>query len=187
MTMITTLYVAVLVVLVVLLFVIAFLARPEDQKNERRVWIVLALLMGWLAVGSMGWSAMVTARNRTMISESLQTKGKVIKMGRDVKRTRAPVIRYQVNGKSYDFQAGTSSHPPAYSAGDTVVVRYRPGRPGEGYLVSFDELWLPPLTFTGVGIFCGAWSALILWNARRPNWPNVKRPIRPDSAPQWDV
>ena len=83
------------------------------------------------------------ARDWRMISESVQTKGRVIELAPDVRRTRTPVIRYEVDGKSYEFRAGTSSSPPSYSIGDVVVVRYRPSRPGEGYLISFRRLWLP--------------------------------------------
>jgi hypothetical protein len=90
-------------------------------------------------------------------AEANQAEGVVIRMvssGR--KGGSSPVVRYEVDGQSYELQSTVSSSPPAYSVGEKVTVLYHPDNPGGGQIDSFIDRWLFPLVFGGMGFIFAA-------------------------------
>jgi hypothetical protein len=90
-------------------------------------------------------------------SGALETQGIVIQIV-EVKGKRsdsirtAPVVRYQVNGRTCEVKGTMLPSPPdAYSIGGAVKVLYKPDNPCDGRIASFDELWAIPLLFGGGG------------------------------------
>jgi hypothetical protein len=68
-------------------------------------------------------------------------QGRVVAMvespGDEYAEFRRPVVEFEApNGELYRFTSSYASDPPAYAAGDTVVVRYDPANPREAELES---------------------------------------------------
>lgn len=87
-------------------------------------------------------------------SGARKADGKVIRLVQTTDRrgtTSAPVIRYAVDGQTFEVQSSVSSSPPAYSVGDHVAILYPPEHPHQGRLHSFTELWVAPLVLGGMG------------------------------------
>jgi len=59
--------------------------------------------------------------------------------------TYAPVVRYDVGGRTYTFTSSNSSDPPAYKVGERVALRYDPADPARARIDSWWELWLMPV------------------------------------------
>lgn len=77
--------------------------------------------------------------------------------------TAAPVVRYDVDGKAYEFTSSMSSKPPAYKVGEQVTVLYDPAEPSEGRLDGFMDLYMFPLIFGILGLTESA--AVAIWVA----------------------
>jgi hypothetical protein len=92
---------------------------------------------------------------------AVHAEGTVVRLvATDNKGSKAPLVRYEVEGTTYEFQSSISSTTPGYAVGQKVPVMYRPENPGAGQIDSFFERWLMPivlgvfgLVFTLVG--CG--------------------------------
>jgi len=67
-------------------------------------------------------------------------------------RGQVPVVRFEVNGQSYEVVGKIASTPPAYTVGDRVSVRYPPARPEAAWIDSFVEQYLLPLIFGSIGL-----------------------------------
>jgi hypothetical protein len=67
-------------------------------------------------------------------------------------RGRVPVVRFEVDGQSYEVVGKIASTPPAYTVGDRVWVRYPPARPEAAWIDSFVEQYLLPLIFGSIGL-----------------------------------
>jgi hypothetical protein len=150
--------------------------QERSRRNDRPVWLVAAAVTALLAAGSCSCSAWQIAKNRRFLSESVLVRGTVIGSAPGAVYSVAPLVRYEVDGRSYEIRGRTSSRPPSYSRGDAVVVRYRPGRPGEGRIDSFEELWLPALAFIGVGVVMCGFCAMSVLAARTPDRPVEEPP-----------
>lgn len=74
-----------------------------------------------------------------------------------------PVVRFKVPGDGgagvIEFVAPVGANPPAYTAGDEVVVLYDPQHPEAARLKAFRSFWLVPLA---LGAFAGTALALAL-------------------------
>lgn len=109
-----------------------------------------------VGVGQSNWSFASTAH---------ETDGTVIRMVASGKRGSSPVVRYEVDGKSFELQSSVSSSPPVYSVGDKVKVLYHPDEPHKGTIHSFLDQWFVPTLLAGLGslfaviglAFCLAW------------------------------
>jgi len=82
----------------------------------------------------------------------------------------APVVSYQVAGKTYEHRSKFSSSPPAYSVGNKVSILYRPENPSEAGIDSLFDRWLFPVCFGGVGSLFAAigWGIIIRSRRRSP-------------------
>ena len=67
-------------------------------------------------------------------------------------RGQVPVVRFEVDGESYEVVGKIATQPPAYAVGDRVWVRYRPARPEAAWIDSFVEQYLLPLIFGSIGL-----------------------------------
>ena len=89
--------------------------------------------------------------NRSFASSAHETEGTVIRMVATGNRGSSPVVRYEVDGKSFELQSSVSSSPPRYAVGDKVTVLYHADEPHKGTIRSFMDQWLFPTIFTGIG------------------------------------
>jgi len=64
----------------------------------------------------------------------------------------APLVEYQVGGRTYHVRGQVSSSSCPYGVGDTVTVLYSLDRPSDGKIDCFSESWLAPLIFGAAGL-----------------------------------
>ncbi len=137
--------------------------RPQRQRAPLLVGVIFTLIGGVFAaigigVGISAWSFAASAR---------ETQGEVVLLVHRGKGTHAPVVRYVVDGKSFEFQSSVASSPPAHAVGDKVTVLYQPDQPQHGNIKSFMDQWFLPLIFTGIGtLFFVIGSAICLSRLR---------------------
>lgn len=94
-----------------------------------------------------------------------QTQGTVVaNAGR---RAQAPLVEYQVDGKTYTTSGSVGSEVFVHSVGETVTVLYEPGRPEEGVVNSFTEMWAIPVVSGGAGVLCMLVFGFVFRKARR--------------------
>ena len=63
-----------------------------------------------------------------------------------------PVVKYEIEEKSYSLTCKISTSPPMYSSGDVVTVIYQSENPGNATIKSFAEQWFLPLAFVCGGV-----------------------------------
>ena len=80
-----------------------------------------------------------------------QAEGEVIRVDRIRGPHYAPTVQYDVDGQKYQLHGPKSPGSPAYRVGERVTVWYPPGRPAEGRLRAFFEVWGWALTLGSVG------------------------------------
>jgi hypothetical protein len=124
-------------------------------------------LFGVLFGGIGGWFLVDALR---LADSGEHAEGEVIKLVWTTSRggrggtTRAahPVVRFQADGRTVEFQSRSGSSPPAHAVGDRVRVVYPPGRPDHAKIESFFDLYLPPLAFLGFGLLFGGIGLAVL-------------------------
>ena len=148
--------------------------RPPARNNKPvLVGLIFAAVGAILATigfafGYNSWSFTTGAR---------KADGTVIRLVETVNRrgtTSAPLVRYVVDGQTFEIQSSVGSSPPAYSVGEHVVILYHPEQPAQGRIHSFTELWLFALGFGGMGtLFVVIGVTVVLYKKRlaSPNRP----------------
>jgi hypothetical protein len=131
--------------------------------------LILALIFAAVGVACACLSAGFAIASYHFASTAAHVEGTVTRMQVTSNRgSSAPVVRYEVDGKSYEFQSSVSSNPPAHVVGDKVTVMYHPERPGDGRIASFLEMWFMPMLLGFFGIVFGAiGGGLMLARLRR--------------------
>ena len=81
--------------------------------------------------------------------------------------TYAPVIRYLVNGTSYQFQSHSSSNPPAYHLNQYVKVLYNKADPSKGEVNSTFGKWGTAMILGLMGIIFFSVGAFVTYRARK--------------------
>ncbi|MBK7883922.1 MAG: DUF3592 domain-containing protein [Chitinophagaceae bacterium] len=114
---------------------------------------------------------------KKFISNSLQVKGKVIKMiesrSSSTRSSRshlvyAPVIAYIVNSKEYAFTSPIKSSPPAYEIGEEVTVYYDKNDPANAQLNSLKD-YLITIVSGGLGFLFTVIPVIIFFAEKRKN------------------
>ena len=59
--------------------------------------------------------------------------------------TYVPIVEFEVDGRTYSFEGGTASDPPAYRLNEEVTVLYDPADPNTAQINKFFERWLMPI------------------------------------------
>ncbi len=87
---------------------------------------------------------------------------------RDVERTSyAPLVHFVAgDGRKIEF-LGRGGTGTSYSAGDRVTLVYDPANPIRARILSFSDLWLPPVVTWGVVLIFGGAVALSRWTRLR--------------------
>jgi hypothetical protein len=73
----------------------------------------------------------------------------------------APLVQYDIEGQTYQIHGPMFPRRPAYRVGERVTVWYPPGRPAEGRLRGFSEVWGTALALGGGGVslaVVGLWA-----------------------------
>lgn len=127
---------------------------------------VLFLIIG-LTFG--GVALMLGLRSSSALSGTT-ANGTIVKLERrpGVRHARGhsggtvPVVRFDAEGATHQIRGRISTSPSPYRIGGSVVVVYPPGRPQDGRIHSFVEMWLLPTIFGSIGGVLGLSGAAVI-------------------------
>ena len=124
----------------------------QHSPSRRSPLLIVGLV--FLVIGSVSAAVgiVIGQSNWSFASNALETEGTVIRMVATGKRGTLPIVRYEVDGKSFEFQSSVSSSPPRHAVGDKVTILYHADEPHKGTIRSFMDQWLIATIFTGIGI-----------------------------------
>ena len=122
--------------------------RSKRQKVPLLAGLIFAVIGLVFAAVGIG----VGIKNWSFASSAREAEGTVIRLVATSNRgTVAPVVRYEVDGISFEFQSGVASSPPVHAVGEKVTVLYQPDQPHQGNIKSFMDQWFLPFIFGGLG------------------------------------
>lgn len=81
----------------------------------------------------------------------------------------SPVVEFEANGRTYSFEGGNASYPPAYDVGEKVSVLYDPADPNTVQINKWTERWLFPIIIIPAMIFA---ALLVNFFLIRAFWRN---------------
>ncbi|GAB3966067.1 hypothetical protein GCM10028806_05990 [Spirosoma terrae] len=126
--------------------------KPATSETKSGGW-GWRIVIGGLLITVIYFSVQQIGRSWWLLVHGVTTSGNVVDMVRKIKgNTSAPIVRYSVDGKTYELAGNTYSSPAAYSIGDQVAVIYDPESPESGAIQSFSEQWAGPLLSIGLSV-----------------------------------
>ena len=128
--------------------------EPQPLTRKRKMSPLVRILALVIGIGVMVVGCGMGVRSCSFTFTALRTEGTVIAVVRTGTRGRAPVVRYQVDGKTYEMR-GSSERPwliSTYTVGEVVPVLYMADRPGEAQIATFTQQWQGPLIYVGMGL-----------------------------------
>lgn len=148
---------------------------PEQTREKVRSFLALGSLPFRDAIVATIFGIIVTAVGSGMIVWSsrfmqgtLETEGIVIRLVEGGKKNfMAPVVRYRVNNRDFEFQSSVSSSVRMYSKGDKVTVLYHPETPGDGRIKSTLEQWILPVALIVSGLVVTVMGVRSLMRVKR--------------------
>jgi hypothetical protein len=142
--------------------------KPPPSTHKRKMSPLVRLL-------SMVFGVVVTVvgcgmgvRSCSFTFTALRTEGTVIAVVRTGTRGRAPVVRYQVDSKTYEMR-GSSERPwliSTYTIGEVVPVLYMADHPSAAQIATFTQQWFGPLAFVGMGLGAAVMQGWRLYTRR---------------------
>lgn len=124
-----------------------------------------------VGLGLLGGGAWVARHAVDLRARAVRADGEVVGMlaSRDDDGTMwAPRVRFRLpNGQSVDFVSSVRTKPPAYAAGDKVVVLYEPERPSEARIDDWMSWWFAPTLLGGLGTVFTILGGAFLWSGWR--------------------
>ncbi len=127
--------------------------------------LLFAMLAGLLLVVGAGfavWTLVFLNRSEVAAGTVLRLDDEGLADRRSGARMTRPIIRFTTAaGARIEFAHRFASTPPAYTVGESVMVRYDPAAPASARIDSPVSLWLLPGLFGGLGAIFGA-VALVL-------------------------
>jgi hypothetical protein len=100
------------------------------------------------------------------ITGSMQAQGKVVAID-EGRRTKSPVVEYQVDGETYQARGVVGSNVFLPSIGETMTVLYDPAYPEAGTINYFNDMWAIPVTLCGIGLLITLISGYAFRRMRR--------------------
>lgn len=126
--------------------------KPATSETKSSGW-GWRILIGGLLIMVIYFSVQQIGRSWWLLMHGVTTSGNVVDMVRKIKgNTSAPIVRYSVDGQTYEIAGNTYSSPAAYSIGDQIEVVYDPESPESGAIQSFSEQWAGPLFSIGLSV-----------------------------------
>jgi hypothetical protein len=117
------------------------------------------LLINLFVLGFLCWGLYASFVGYRVEANGETTEGYVSGLEPRDGGTFRAVIDFEVDGKTYSFPDDTSSNPPRFELGETVMVRYDRSNPNIAQIDSRFPLWLFPSC-----IVAGLFVALIVVN-----------------------
>jgi hypothetical protein len=139
-----------------------------ERAKSGCTWIFLNLV--WIILIGI---AIYTGRNSWELKEQGRSaQGTVVSM-REVDATDnsgvtyAPVISYNVDGRSYTYESSNSSDPPAFEVGEKVAILYRPNAPDDVKIDAWSDLWMLPVMLGAGGLVVAIVSLVMMVSSIR--------------------
>lgn len=136
-------------------------AIVKQQKTSRfAIPILLAAGVGLLVLG-----AHLHRSTSAFLAKAVPGSGRVVDLAMNHSSdttTYAPVVEFEVDGRTYRFKDSIGSDPPSYRRGDAVKVLYDPDRPANARIDRGRwNLAVPTLVAAFGALLCslGIWSA----------------------------
>lgn len=115
-------------------------------------------IAGLSSIAIAGYSAWSTEQ---FLNRCMATEGKItglvpiVRSNSDQHATRttyAPTFSFTAaDGMTYSVTSTSSSNPPEFEVGDSIIVLYEASSPDQARIDSFGQLWLASIIFGGVG------------------------------------
>ena len=142
--------------------------KTKSSKAGRMVWNIYRgcgwLLVNLFVLGFLCWALYEGFVGYRVEANGETTEGHVSRLEPRDGGTYRAVIEFEVDGKTYSFNDSSSSNPPRFDLGETVVVRYDRSNPSIAQIDSRFPLWLFPAC-TVAGLFV-ALIAVNIWGVR---------------------
>jgi len=129
----------------------------------KMVW-VFGGLFGGIGVVMLVAAVLVTLSTLAFRAEAISAPGSVVAID-----SGKPVVEFvDRDGTEHRIVGSVSSSPPAYDAGESVTVRYRPEEPGAARIDGLMETWFAPTLFGFLGtVFTVIGGAFLLTEIRK--------------------
>lgn len=147
--------------------------KSSGKPGGGLIVAVVFLLIGGIFSAVGGGFAVKSIRFQR---EGLRAPGTVVRLQSAGKGNTKPVVKYVVDGKSYETIGTLASKPAAFDVGEKVDVFYMPDNPEHAQINGFVERWLFPTIFGGIGALLFVIGLFIVLGAI------VRRLFRPLSA-----
>jgi hypothetical protein len=145
-----------------------FIMKNKSSKAVDMLWNIYRgcgwLLVNLFILGFLCWSLYQSFVGYRVEANGETTEGYVSGLERRDGGTYTAVIDFEVDGKAYSFDDDTSSNPPRFELGETVMVRYDRTNPNFAQIDSQFPLWLFPASMVA-GLFV-AWIVVNIWGVR---------------------
>ena len=105
----------------------------------------LGLLFAAIGVVGFGVGIALYDRARRLVRTAVHVQGVVIELlkSSSVRTAYVPKVRFETpEGQSFEFTDSIGSNPAQLKPGDTVTVRYPPGRPEDARIAGWLQTWL---------------------------------------------
>jgi hypothetical protein len=139
-----------------------------ERLKSGCMWVFLNLV--WMIL--LGVAVYVGRGSWELKQEGSSVTGTVVSL-REVDETDntgvtyAPVINYDVQGRTYTYESSNSSDPPAYEVGEKVTLLYRPENPEEVRVNTWFDLWFLPAMLGGGGVVVAIVSIVMMVSSIR--------------------
>jgi hypothetical protein len=122
-------------------------------------WTFLVIGLAFITL-----AVLIVINTRKFIAGAEYAQGTVVQMIGD-RDGYSPVVKFSTaEGREISFEQAGRSNPPGYSVGEGVQVLYQPKEPDNARIDSFQELWLLPMIFGGMGlVFASIGGGIMLY------------------------
>jgi hypothetical protein len=124
----------------------------------------------FLVTGLLLWRS-----SRTFMATAVKADGVVVELLRSGKGYKPAVEFTDDAGMKHRLVGKVSSSPPAYDVGETVKVAYARGKPGDGKVVGFLELYFLPIMMGGLGTVFSVLGTMFMIFMRAEPSPQRRR------------
>jgi hypothetical protein len=128
--------------------------QQEDRHLTKVRRLGIGLICLWL--GGIGLVIGRPASSSVLVIDEVPAEGRVVRLEDVGRRGKVPIVRYEVDGRSYEVSGDPHwRRPGGYSVRESITVYYKRGFPDVASIELWWGRWLPALLFGGGGVrFC---------------------------------
>jgi hypothetical protein len=143
------------------------------EKGANRLKIgCLAVLINLFFMAFCLWGVYAGYISWKLQTNGEKTEGTVVRLNEQNDSdgnccTYVPVVEFEADGRTYSFEGGTASDPPAYETGERVPVLYDPADPETAQIDKWSERWLFPMLIIPAMIIAALVTTVVMFRAWR--------------------